>query len=864
MKDSGAIRLLLVDDERAFADAIARALRKLPYDVFKAYSPEEGLEVLSRERMDLLITDMRMPGMDGIELMELAGQIQPQLLTILLTGHGDVGSAVEAMKLGALNFLQKPVDVRMLRSVIESAVGHLRFRDGQSANPVQAGERVPSELPAAAATGDLAVHFLIVDDDANNLYALNSLLMQHFDAQVSQARSGREALALLGTEKIDLILLDVMMPEMDGFETAALIKKRPRTSHIPIIFITAGDPSGALMEQGFEAGAVDYVTKPIQDDLLIGRINIYLRFLRRERDLNRALALKVRYRINEVEAANGALRLEMAEHQQAEMEKERAERSALVAKEANKAKTEFLANMSHEIRTPMNGVIGAAELLLTTDLTPRQQEFMAIIHQSGANLLAIINDLLDLSKIEAGRLELRETPFNPRQLCEQVKSLLDLKAHDKGLKLLVDVDADIPLGLRGDAGRLRQILINLVGNAVKFTPAGSVAVRVLPARKATERLWVHFAVSDTGIGIPSEARQTIFDMFTQVENVDTKQIEGTGLGLAICHRLTRLMGGEISVESTTEKGSTFHVTIPFGLLRDNDDPMEYMEQLQLPIPVDVHSETYAGRILLVEDHPLNQKVARHLLEYFGCTVDVVSRGVDALEMLGVPTDALAEWTASAGRPFAYDLIFMDCYMPGLNGFEVTRNIRAWERQQGMPSIPIIAMTAKVISGTRDECLMAGMSDYIAKPITRQSLMHVLRRFISILERDEPAPAFSAKEDKQLPVTPPLDLDVVWMRDSMEGQMDLLMEWLIDFEKTFPQLQRHFEVALAENNRAELVHQGHRLTGLSRNLGAFRIGALAEHIEQAAEQPNVQNCAALVAQLNQAFADFSEKRKELMI
>jgi len=522
------------------------------------------------------------------------------------------------------------------------------------------------------------INILIVDDRPENIIALEALL-QRDDINIISTTNPNEALKLSWEMDIAIGLIDVQMPEMDGFELVEILKSNPRTKDILIIFVTAISKETKYAVRGLNTGAVDYLYKPLDPFVTSAKVDSFIQFVRNQRELKK--------KNKELEAYQKELIL-AKKH----------------AEQGKRIKENFLASMSHELRTPINGIIGIAHLLAKTDLSEEQHEMLKLLAISSDSLLGVINDILDLSKIEAGKFKITRTETDLPRLCDSVVNLLSIRAKEKNLRLITELDPMLPNQILADSLRLNQILMNLIGNAVKFTSEGSVTLRVEAIDFKGNSVKLRFLVIDTGIGIAKENTEKIFETFEQADDNTTINFGGTGLGLSIVKNLTKLKGGTLQVQSKLGSGTTFSFENWYQIVKELKPLIKSNKKNFEPLP---HL-----KVLVAEDNPINKFLIIRILKDWEIDADVVENGKEAIDKLKLND---------------YDIILMDTFMPVMNGLDAIKHIRGGYAP-GKESIPIITFSAAVMDNDKKTAIEAGANDVVGKPFDLETLHNKLTMY----------------------------------------------------------------------------------------------------------------------------------------
>lgn len=516
-------------------------------------------------------------------------------------------------------------------------------------------------------------NILIVDDRPENLLSLEGILESN-ELNILKANSGNEALGIMLENDVALVLMDVQMPGMDGFEVAEIMRSAERTKYIPIIFVTAISKQRQHIFKGYESGAVDYLYKPLDLEILQSKIKAFIDFFQHKNALEQTTK-KLERTVDELNKAKK------------------------IAEEATSAKSAFLATMSHEIRTPLNGIIGLAELGLMDDsVSAAQRERLVDIRNSGESLLEIINEILDISKIEADKLELEEIEFSIRDVIEKVVNLLSVKVFRESLEFVCEISPNLPDVLIGDPLRIRQILINLLSNAIKFTEEGTVSIHVKMLEHIEEQISIEFSIADTGIGIPKEKINRLFQSYSQVDTSTTRTHGGTGLGLTISQKLVNLMGGTIKVESELGVGSKFFFRLNMVTGEQREQPWE----LKLSRP------NKDFRVLLVDDHEQSAAILSQILNQWEIDHAFVNDCPSCFELLNQKT---------------FDLILIDYYLTSMNGVEVAIKIAEQMKGKKMPEMVLLSPSKANIDVLKLQ--KAQKYEFLTKPILQSNLKQFL-------------------------------------------------------------------------------------------------------------------------------------------
>jgi signal transduction histidine kinase/HPt (histidine-containing phosphotransfer) domain-containing protein len=648
------------------------------------------------------------------------------------------------------------------------------------------------------------IRVLLIDDNPGDRRLIRELLSMarcvSFDVQCGESLS--DGFRRLAEANFDVLLIDLELPDSKGLDT--FDRSYQTAPDLPIVVLTDLNDE-VLAVQAVNRGAQDYLVKSELDGNVLGR--------------------SLRYAIERKRAASELQKAKEA------------------AESASRAKSTFLANMSHEIRTPINAIIGMSELVLETDLQFEQREYLEMVLASAESLLAVINDILDFSKIEAGKISLEPEVFDLSELLSDIIKSMSIRVRGRDVRLICDVCDGLPQLIVGDPFRLRQIVVNLVGNAIKFTEEGEVRVSTRVAQRGANDMLLQISVRDTGIGIPPDKHDAVFRVFEQADDSTSRKYGGTGLGLAICCRLTELMGGRVWFDSEPNRGSTFHFTARFGLPAASECTPAAVQAVVAATRRRDWADSSGGtcrvrKVLLAEDSFVNQKLALGLLKKYGHEVVVANNGREAVELV---------------HHDVFDVILMDLQMPELDGFEATREIRSLEARAGRHT-PIIALTAHAMKGDRERCLAGGMDGYLSKPIRAVELYEAIAQFTGGL--DQPA-----EESAVAAVRYAVDWDLAL--SAVQGDRALLRELVAIFLEEYPELLSLARHSLACGDTAGLQRAARLLKGSLRHFGAKSVYDLCHDLEALAGTAARQRAAASLATLEDAITTLTESLQSFL-
>jgi len=645
--DKKQYKILVVDDSKTFNEKIKDGLTLLGHKITQTYSLRGAETYIKNEEFDFIILDLILPDGEGNELIDTLSK-EEKSKVIVLSGDNDHQRRNHIFEAGILDYFSKSNPTHKIIDDIKKLLCTVQINS--------------------------EINILLVDDSSFMRKMLSNILTPK-KFNIIEAINGEDGLEALETNEIHLIILDYEMPIMDGISFIEKVKSKIAYLDLPIIMLSGNDNKNVIA-RALKNGASDFLKKPFATEELLLKCDLHVK---------------------------NYLNVQILKQKDQELIK-----SLEKTREAEQHKAMFLANMSHEIRTPLNAIIGFVDLLAEDESDTVKKNYLSTIQKSGDLLLNLINDVLDFSKIDNGKLDINNEVFVISELINHIISLYTPMIEKKGLTLKTILSTKVSKYLNSDFMRIKQILTNFISNAIKFTPNGGEIC--LEVTLQEEKQFVEFKVTDNGLGIAKENHKKVFELFSQAEKSTTKNFGGTGLGLSICSKLVTLLGGEIGLESALNKGSSFFFSIPIGEL--NEINIKHHEIIDNE-KIEKINTTYNQHVLLVEDNITNQTFMKIILKKHKLTFDIASDGFEAIELY------------SKNK---YDMIFMDENMPNMSGIDTTQKIRILENKEKRKYTPIIALTANALVGDESRFKNAGMDEYLSKPLNREKLAEILVKY----------------------------------------------------------------------------------------------------------------------------------------
>ena len=640
-------KILLVDDSKTFNQKVTDGLTILGHQITQAYTLHEAKNYIDNDDFDFILLDLILPDGEGNELIDSMDQ-KTRSKVIVLSGDNDHQRRSHIFESGILDYFSK-------------------------SNPTH---KIIDDVKKLLCTVQInaKINILLVDDSSFMRKMLTTILSPK-KFNIIESINGQDGLDVLNANEIHLVILDYEMPIMDGIEFIEKVKQNINYLDLPIIMLSGNDDKNVIA-RALKNGASDFLKKPFATEELLLKCDLHVK---------------------------NYLNIQIIKHKDKELIK-----SLEKTREAEQHKAMFLANMSHEIRTPLNAIMGFVDLLAEDEIDDTKKNYLTTIQKSGNMLLSLINDVLDFSKIDNGKLDINKEVFVLDELLELLVTLYTPMIENKGLTLSTQIDPNITKYINSDFLRIKQVLTNLISNAIKFTPkGGTIKIEVSFTEKKDGVL---FKIIDTGIGIAKENHEKVFELFSQAEKTTTKKFGGTGLGLSISSKLVSLLGGNIGIVSELSKGCCFYFDVPIGDVCEDNIIHHEVEQSEKMGKI---TTTYNQHVLLVEDNITNQKFMKIILSKHKLSFDLASDGFEAIELY---------------KKNKYDMIFMDENMPNMSGIETTKEIRILEKDTQRVYTPIVALTANALIGDEERFKNAGMDEYLSKPLNREKLAEILVKY----------------------------------------------------------------------------------------------------------------------------------------